>query len=404
MSDYLRSNIKKYYLAYALNGLSLTIPITVLYYLSFGLSYAQVALLESIFLVTLLVFEIPTGALADRFGRKTTITLGALIMPIATFITALSSSFLAFAIICIMYGIGMALMSGAENALIYDSLVSAEEEKTFIKVEGRTWALFYLFAAISAPFGSYIFAINKHIPFYFDAAILFVVFLIYASMHEPKSKSLDENKPRFVETLIEGIKQVSRNSIVKWYVALGVLLSISMTAFYNVIGQPLLVNQGVEVKHIGYVIAAVMLVQAISAENAHKIEKKLGEQLSLALLFLIPSISFMVMGTQALFLVVSFYILYGASKGLCAPLLQNCLNKNLSSSSRATALSFESFLGGICGAIFLPLVGLTVDNLGIGLGVLLLGMFLLASGLVLQLFKPVKFSTESTREMISASH
>lgn len=394
MTEYLHSNIKKYYLAYALNGLSLTIPITVLYYLSFGLSYTQVALLESIFLITMLIFEIPTGVLADRFGRKTTIALGTLIMPIATFITALSSSFLAFAMICVMYGIGMALISGADSALIYDTLISAEEEKTFIKIEGRTFALFYLFAAISAPIGSYVFALNRHIPFYFDTIMLFLVFLVYASMHEPPKSAKSENNPGFLKTLSVGVKQISRNSLVRWYVLLGILLSISMTAFYNVIGQPLLVNQGLAVKNVGFVIAAIMLAQAVFSENTHRIEKRLGERFALILLFLIPAISFIFMGMQALFLTISVYVLYGAGKGMTTPLLGNCLNKNLSSDSRATALSFESFLGGICGAIFLPLFGLAVDRLNISHGVILLGGFLLVAGTILLSFYPRRMNPE----------
>jgi hypothetical protein len=286
----------------------------------------------------------------------------------------------------------MALMSGADSALIYDSLISAKEEKAFIKIKGRSSAYFYFLAAIFAPIGSWIFSINHRIPFFFDSFLMFLVFLVYFSMSEITPKGMSDWTLTHKEMLIKGTKQISHNPLVLWYVIVGTLLSISFTIFYNVINQPMLIHQGLAVKNVGFVIAGVMLIQAFLSEYAHKIENKLGERLSLLIVIMIPAICFLAMGSGVLGLTILFYLIYGMGKGYIAPILGAYINRNVTSESRATALSVESFVYCLIEAILLPLAGRIIDRVGVNKGAFLLGVFLLFFGTVIQLLHPKKCS------------
>src|SRR3990167_2774401 len=166
------SNITKYYVAHILSGASFIVPITILYYLSFGLSYFQIATLESVFLLSAFIFEIPTGALADTFGRKYIVALGVLFVAFSTILIGIGGSLFIFLIAQVLFGICAALRSGADTSLMYDSMDAANLSKDYTKVEGTSFALFSLFGAIAAPLGAYIFVLNRRLPFFIDGIML----------------------------------------------------------------------------------------------------------------------------------------------------------------------------------------------------------------------------------------
>ena len=150
-------NILFYYIAHALTGASFIIPITILYYLAFGLNYFEIGLLESIFLLVTLLLEVPTGVLADKIGRKYTASVGFFLVACGTMLIGAGGSFFIFALAQIIFGIGASLRSGADTALIYDSLIEANEAGLYNRIEGRSFALFSIAGVVAAPLGSYFF-------------------------------------------------------------------------------------------------------------------------------------------------------------------------------------------------------------------------------------------------------
>jgi len=115
--------IKKIYIASFLYGFTnLSAVVFTLYFLSNGLSQTQIALLFSIFMISLALLEIPTGAISDLFGHKTSIFWGIIIESLYFLIFALSRNFFFFAIGMLVAALGIALQSGAISSLIYEIL------------------------------------------------------------------------------------------------------------------------------------------------------------------------------------------------------------------------------------------------------------------------------------------
>ena len=130
-------NIKKYYLYQLFHELMPIYPIYLLLFESRGLSLSQISLLLIVWSIPPILLEIPTGLLGDRFSRKYMIAMGGFLKASAYFIWIFADGFWTFAAGFILWGISGAFRSGAEEALVFDSLKLSGEEESFDKVLGR---------------------------------------------------------------------------------------------------------------------------------------------------------------------------------------------------------------------------------------------------------------------------
>ena len=89
-----------------------------------GFTYTQMFLLECFFGAGMFVFEIPTGIVADKFGRKASLMLGTLFFGGGFTVFALTRSFAVLALAEVVCAVGMTLFSGADNALMYELILS----------------------------------------------------------------------------------------------------------------------------------------------------------------------------------------------------------------------------------------------------------------------------------------
>jgi MFS family permease len=133
----IKMNIKKYYIYRIFEDLMPIYPLYLLMFENKGLSVVEISMLLAIWSIPSVLFEIPTGILADRWSRKNLIVLGGLLKALCYFTWMISDGFLMYAAGFILWGIGGALRSGSEEALLYDSLKTQGEEDRFDAVYGR---------------------------------------------------------------------------------------------------------------------------------------------------------------------------------------------------------------------------------------------------------------------------
>ncbi len=179
-------NIKKLYAVSFFNSLILAYVIERLFYQERGMTVQLVVYLEIIYALTITVLEIPTGVLADKFGRKRLIVICSLFSVLEFSLLLFARNFFHFAFITFIAGVGHAFVSGSHNALVYDSLLCAGEERSFEKVLGRLTALEYtghVLAALSgAVLASYFcFELNYIV----SAVSTFIAFVITLTLKEP---------------------------------------------------------------------------------------------------------------------------------------------------------------------------------------------------------------------------
>ncbi|HKD98364.1 MAG TPA: MFS transporter [Micromonosporaceae bacterium] len=130
--------------AYAFSFVSDVIPIYGLYALLFvhaGLSPATISGLFALWSGTGLVCEVPTGALADRFSRRTTVVVAEVAKAAGFAVWALFPVLPGFAVGFMLWGGGGSLATGAFEALLYDGLAAAGASASYPRVYGRVRAL-----------------------------------------------------------------------------------------------------------------------------------------------------------------------------------------------------------------------------------------------------------------------
>ena len=135
-----------------------------IYYLDKGLSLNDVSSVKIFQIIAILIFEIPSGYLADKFGRIKILCFSALVMAISFIGLAISTSFLEFAVSEFIYGIGFALNSGTLLAYVNQY----QQEKGILidnKIMGYRIALVSLGTFISGNIGAYLYSYNIQLPF-----------------------------------------------------------------------------------------------------------------------------------------------------------------------------------------------------------------------------------------------
>ncbi|MFP4009027.1 MAG: MFS transporter [Spirulinaceae cyanobacterium] len=173
---------------YCLKGLAFAwfpIPTIMLFYQAKGLSVEDGLLLKTILSASLFVFEIPSGYLADRFGRKVSLVVGGGLWTVAVLVYFLGQSFAAFAMAEILTGLAGSLISGADTALGFDSLVQLGREAHYRRFEGRLGAVAGITEAVCGIVGGMAAAVNLVYPFGLQAIALFFYFLIATTLAEP---------------------------------------------------------------------------------------------------------------------------------------------------------------------------------------------------------------------------
>ena len=149
-------------------------PIIVLFYEENGLGLKDIFLLKSVYSIVLVSLDIPTGYLADAWGRKNCLITGCIVAFGGYICYSLSSTFYAFFIAEILLGIGQSLVSGADSALLYDTMLHYDRENEYLKYEGKVTMIGNFSEAFAGIFGGLLATFSLRLPFYCQILIAFI--------------------------------------------------------------------------------------------------------------------------------------------------------------------------------------------------------------------------------------
>lgn len=373
------SNIWKIYLFRFLISFNLIAPILVPFYLSLDFTATQIFALSAIAMASNLLFEIPSGYLSDKFGRKKTLILCGIAYTIGSVIYAFFSKFYLFVLAQIIFGIGGSLLSGTDTSLIYDSLTQVKKINLFKKIEGGS-RFFIRIAASSASFlGGLLALITLRTPFYFAAIVPMIMIPLAFSMMEPKRKKrkTETNALFDIGKISKFVFRHKKIMSITLYNALvcGIMLMIitSYYLYYNEIGF--------NATHISIIYGFFMIFSAFGAVSTHFLEKKIGKRNSFILLAF-PFIIFILLGIFQSIYLIPFIFLNGFIWGFSRPLFSGYTNELISSEIRATALSVTNMVKVLPIIILSPLIGKLIDLTSLSISFYLIGGIYLVVSLI----------------------
>ncbi len=108
-----------------------------IFYVHRGLSVSEIFYLAIIWAVSALLVEVPSSYLADNWGRKKTLMLGAFLAMLQWIVMLHAHSFEMFALAIVLYGSHFAMMSGTDNALLYDTKKELGHERRTLGALGK---------------------------------------------------------------------------------------------------------------------------------------------------------------------------------------------------------------------------------------------------------------------------
>ncbi len=356
----LKHNILKMYLLKGVLWFMVAMPIIILFFQEHGLSLTQIMTLQAIYSFSVALFEIPSGYIADMFGRKQTIALSTVFSFTGYLVFSFYSGFYAFAIAQILVGIGGSLMSGSDSALLYDTLLETGNKKTYTKIEGRNYAIGNFSEATAGILGGFLAVSSIYLPIYVQTGILFLSIPIALSLVEPKMHEEDK-MDRSLSAIFGVVKfAMVENIKLRWLIIYSSAIGIgtlSMAWF----AQPFFKEINIPISYFGILWAGLNFSAGLTSVNSYKFDKSKKGNI-LFYLALAMAVSFMCLGINNSIFGLIFILIIYLLRGVFTPILRNEINQNTTSNKRATVLSVRSFIIRISFAIFAPVLGYLADN------------------------------------------
>ncbi len=362
----LEANIWKYYIL-RIFVKRLVWPILTIFLVRNALSPLEIGIVFSVGTLIGLVLEVPSGMIADRIGRKSSILIANLgwVMSMAIFWQA--ESFMGFLIANALYwGVG-SLWSGTHEALIYETLEELGRASEIKKVSGRALFISQVTTGVLFVIVPMIAAFSLRLPFLINAIVFIGTCILTLTLVEPKrSQSVTEQE---MGKDVWGIKTFFSNHAL---LATGLFFGLmeGINGILDGFRQVYLDVIHVDIVYFGLIYMVLRLLTGIAGTMVERIEHVIGQRAAFVSIMVISLSSYI-----GLYLIDSLYgllfiALDGISSGLARPMEQEFLNRTIRNSQRATLLSVSNLVGSLIRAAAVFLGGVVIEAYGIHVGFL----------------------------------
>ncbi len=383
----MKRNLIALYLIKLSKWFSLVMPIIVLFYQDHGLDLQDIFILKSIFSVVAVTLEIPSGYLADTWGRKKCLVLGSILFFAGYLCYAFTDTFAAFIFAEVLLGIGLTLVNGTDSALLYDTAEYYKQEDKYLLYEGRVTMIGNFAEAAAGIIGGFLAAYSLRYPFYGQ---VFVAFTGIPAAFALKEISLSKkHKNRFAEivkiikySLLEN-KQLCYNIMFS-----GIIGSATLTMAWLI--QPVLIQINMPTGYFGIIWTVLNLTVGFSALFSDRLDRWLGMKKTYALILVFVVGGYVALAYNLSYIGLVILLVFYVIRGFAAPILKGYINQNSFSNMRATVLSIRNFVIRLVFAAMAPFVGWLSDTYSLQTALLISAVIIFIPGiffLVLQLRK-----------------
>ena len=360
----LNRNIKLFYIYSMFDELLILGPIIVIYLFFKGLAFSEIMFLQAISAIAIVLFEVPTGAVADKIGRKFSIALSKLMWILSLMIYIIGGTFFHFMIAEIVFSLGITLKSGADSALLYDTLKAIDKTENFTEIQGKARSYIYITQAFGSIVASFVYSINEYLPMIFSIGFMVIAFIIVMFFKEPP---INNKKGKYGEKYFIQIKKSAIYVIHHPKIRSVVVFSMIFFAFTRAgfwFYQPYMEAVNIDVKYFGIFFFFFNLTAAYFSRNTSRIIS-ITKNKTLMVMVGLLLISFVLMGFTNIWIGAIFILPQQMARGMYSPIINKYTNKYIPSNKRATILSFISLATSLSAAVMLPLIGIMKDRIDI---------------------------------------
>jgi MFS family permease len=369
---------RTFYLLTAGNTLaaSLIWGINTILLLDAGLSNFEVFAANAFWTVGLVLFEIPTGVVADTRGRRISFLWGTLTLAATTVLYVLlwqvQAPFVWWAIVSVLLGLGYTFFSGATEAWLVDALTATKFDGMLETIFSRSQVVTGVCMLLGSVAGGYLAQLtNLGVPYLVRAGILVVMFVVALRLMYDLGFSPEHGKTfgAEVRTLLDASMQYGlkipaiRDTMLSGFFLMGVGVYI----FYAL--QPYLLQLwgDPEAYGIAGLVAALTAgAQIVGGLITPLVRRRFRRRTSVMLLMSMVGV-ILVLGVglfESFWVVVALVVLWGLANAAVTPVRRAFLNGMIPSQQRATILSFDSLVSSTGGVVAQPALGAVADVSG----------------------------------------
>ena len=332
-----------------------------------GLSLTQATIVDVTFWIAATLGEVPTGVVADTFGRKTSLIAGAALLSLGTLAWAFAPTMLLIMLAYAAMAVGTTFLSGAEEAFFYESLQSTGRADEYTRLVGRAGATMLGATALGNLASGFLATVDLILPFLIAGLSLFGMLGLVLTFTETHTKDELGGQVRksYRQILQESLAAMRVRPALRYsmfYLALVPLAAVIMETFFV---QPQAVSLGIPLAGVGVIVMAMQLTNMAGSTWSDRIRGQFGERRILYSAPLLIVSSLILLAAFQRMPALLFIAVIGFVTAALRPLVLGRIQNEVPNDIRATILSMQSLMFTILVAISEPMLGAIADKSGL---------------------------------------
>jgi MFS family permease len=381
-----QGNIPKFFIYRILYNFMLFMPVWVIFMQDkFGLSLTEVTLNDSAFWITMALTEVPTGAVADTWGRKQSQVIGMVIATGSILMFALAPVYPLVLLANSCWALGITFMSGADLALFYDTLRELGREEEYPKYRGRLQASVLVSIAVSSVLGGLIGEFNLGATFIITAGLMvFATGFLLLLKEPPREKDAESGETlSYINTLKVTFGAIKRQPGLLYALLFSNILPLVGGTIQMTFMQPYAMSIGLPIAALGVIALGLRASQFVGALSTSRFIDRFGEWGWLRIAPVVVVAGVLSLGLFESVAGIVLFALTGFANSVTRPLMERIILRQTPGSVRATILSVDSLFYWLLLALVGPMIGMVADrfdlqvaftSVGIFFGLLLVGV------------------------------
>lgn len=340
-----------------------------------GLSLEQIGIIAGITAAAVLIMEIPSGYISDKFGHKKTLVLGSFLVFLSPLCYLLWPNFFGVLMASLLFFLGGTFHSGTLQAFIHETLLELDRDADYSKVMGRAQSWSLVANAVLVVLVTLTYSIDQRLPFLIGA--FSHALTVLATLFFVTPKRTEKNVKELVDFGILSLaKTIYNRGEILLFIFLGVVTALSTHAiiYREIYFQEI----GIPMWFFGVALSIASILGAILSYHIHRFDSIERNRLFILDAVIVVGIVIAVgLVAHPVLVIIAFTLLpvYGRSRNVLihSALLSDCPTRKL----KATYLSVLAFFESLNGLWVPVLLGYAVGIVGVRQGYLIFGLIIL---------------------------
>ncbi|MCX8075212.1 MAG: MFS transporter [Clostridia bacterium] len=362
-----------------------------------GLSVSQYLILEALYPIYGIIFQIPAGIIVKKLGIKNSNILANCLWVLG-FIGYIISPNMAFIILSdISFAIGNVIKHITEPALLMQSLKNEKREDEFGKLEGSGVGVYYYIETITSIVAGFLYVLNPYLPFVLGTCTSIIALILATKFKDVKisEDNYSTSIKEYIGELKKGVKNVLKKkrlqALMLYSSIFAGIISIGSTYYKNFFD-----NLGIDTEKFGLVFALLTIIQGFACQSQYAVERKTKNK-TLTFVAIIFTLNFILIGllgmsnfptSTIILLVVALLIIQRVFSGIYEISIEKYMLNFTNEKTMTTVLYVNNFFKNIGTSLIIFMGAFVLDNVDMNIGYVLVGVIgLLIMSLILKFMK-----------------